>query len=376
MIYFDNAATTRVCPEAAQVMAHMLTEAYGNPSSTHALGREARKGLEAARGYVAAAIGADKEEIAFTSGGTEADNWAVTGACRLMRHSCRHLIISAYEHDAMLQSAKEMEAQGWEVTRLQPDATGHITPAMVQEALRQDTALVSVMLVNNEIGAVNDLAAISALVHRSSKALVHTDAVQGLFKVPLSVKKLGVDLMSLSGHKIHGPKGSGALYIKKGIRLPALLQGGGQEGGRRSGTEAMPAICGFGEACRVGKAALNESLPHMKQLRQYMADTICSRLPDAVVLGPGEAPHILSLSLPGYKSEVLLNLLDAEGICVSKGSACKKGKRSHVLEVMGYDPKVIDGTLRISLSRYSTEAEAEEFCEKLIAAAGKILRVK
>jgi len=376
LIYFDNAATTRVCPEAAELMLRVMTEQYGNPSSTHGPGREARTLLETARGNVAAAIGAEKSDIVFTSGGTESDDWALFGAAEQQRHKCRHMIISAYEHDAILQSASVLEARGWDITRLMPDATGHVTADMVLNSLREDTALVSVMLVNNEIGAVNDLASIAAAVHRGSRALVHTDAVQGLFKVPLSVKKLGVDLMSLSSHKVHGPKGTGALYIRNGVRLPAYIHGGGQEGTRRSGTEAMPAVCGFGEACRVGKASLSQSVAQMSRLRQYMVKTLSESLPEAVVLGPGEAPHILSLSLPGYKSEVLLNLLDAEGICVSKGSACKKGKRSHVLEVMGYEPKVIDGTLRISLSRFNTEAEAAEFCEKLLAATGKILKVK
>lgn len=375
MIYLDNAATTPVCPEAAAVMAEMLTNNFGNPSSTHAAGRKAAAALNAARGAVAAAVGAQSGEIVFTSGGTEADNWAVFCGCEKQRHKAKHIIVSAYEHDAILQPAARLESQGWEVTRLSPDKTGHITPEAVLSALRKDTALVSVMLVNNEIGAVNPIADIADIVHKNSGALMHTDAVQGLFKVPVSVKKLGIDLMSLSGHKIHGPKGSGALYIRNGLRLPTFIYGGGQENALRSGTEAMPAVAGFGEAARIGKQRSAEGICRMQTVRQKMTELLAAQVPQAVILGPGEAPHILSLSMPGYKSEVLLNMLDSEGIYISKGSACKKGRRSHVLEVMGYEPKIIDGALRISLSRYNTEDEAEAFVSALRKASERVLKV-
>ena len=373
MIYFDNAATTRVCPEAAEAMAAVLTEQYGNPSSTHALGRQARELLDRAREEVAGAVGAEKGEIFFTSGGTESDNWAVSGVCARHRRP-GHIVTSAYEHDAMLQICAKMEQQGWSVTRLKPDGEGHVTPEMVKEALREDTALVSVMLVNNEIGAVNNLAGIAAAVKKNSGALVHTDAVQGLFKVPLSVRKLGVDLLSLSGHKIHGPKGIGALYVRRGVKPAPMILGGGQESGQRSGTEAMPAICGFAAAVRAGRREFPESAEHMRSLRRFLTERLTESLPEAVILGPGDAPHILSVSLPGHRSEILLNLLDAEGICVSKGSACKKGRRSHVLEAMGYAPDVIDGALRVSLCRDNTREEAEIFAEKLKQAAGRVLK--
>ena len=375
MIYLDNAATTAVCPEAAELMAKVMTRSFGNPSSTHAMGREARQLLEDARGAVSSAVGAEKAEITFTSGGTESDNWAVFGVCEKVRKP-GHIVTSAYEHDAVLEPCRRMEERGWAVTYLTPDRDGHITAEMVADALRPETALVSVMLVNNEIGAVNDLAAIAAAVHRQSAAAVHTDAVQALLKVPVSVKKLGVDLMSLSGHKVHGPKGTGALYIRNGFRLPPLIRGGGQENARRSGTEAMPAICGFGEAVRTGRQTMDESVRRMRGLRQRIADGVRAELPEAVVLGPGDAPHLLSLSLPGHRSEILLNLLDAAGICVSSGSACKRGRRSHVLQAMGYGPKVIDGALRVSLSRYTTGEEADAFVRALAQAAGGVLKAR
>ncbi len=374
-IYLDNAATTMVCPEAAELMAAVMTRQYGNPSSTHAMGREARNLLDEARGRIASAAGADKAEIAFTSGGTESDNWSVFGVCEKVRKP-GHVVTSAYEHDAVLEPCRRLEERGWQVTYLAPDAQGHITPEMVTEALRPDTALVSVMLVNNEIGAVNDVAAIAAAVHRESGAAVHTDAVQALLKVPVNVKKLGVDLMSLSGHKVHGPKGIGALYIRNGFRLPPLIRGGGQENARRSGTEAMPAICGFGEAVRAGAREMAGSTERMRLLRQRIVDGVLAEFPEALVLGPGDAPHLLSLSLPGHKSEILLNLLDAAGVCVSSGSACKRGRRSHVLQAMGYEPKVIDGALRVSLSRYTTEQDADGFVRALAEAARGVLKAR
>ena len=374
-IYLDNAATTAVCPEATELMTAVMTRQYGNPSSTHAMGREARQLLDEARNSVASAVGAEKAEITFTSGGTEADNWAVFGVCERIRKP-GHLVTSAYEHDAVLEPCRRMEERGWKVTYLTPDGDGHVTPEMVTAALRPETTLVSVMLVNNEIGAVNDVAAIAAAVRRESSAAVHTDAVQALLKVPVSVKKLGVDLMSLSGHKVHGPKGIGALYVRNGFRLPPMIRGGGQESARRSGTEAMPAICGFGEAVRTGRQAMDDSVRRMRQLRQRIVDGVLAELPEARVLGPGEAPHLLSLSLPGHKSEILLNLLDAAGVCVSSGSACRRGRRSHVLQAMGYEPKVIDGALRVSLSRYTTEQEADEFVRALAKAAGGVLKAR
>lgn len=373
-VYFDNAATTRVREEAAQLMLRVMTEDYGNPSSTHYFGRRAKEILDTARENVAAAIGADASEIYFTSGGTEADNWAILSGAEKMRHVGKHIIISAYEHDAINKPCAYLEDRGWEITRLSPDEGGYITADAVKNALRDDTVLVSVMFVNNELGTINPIREIANVVHKNSKALMHTDAVQALCKTMISVSSLGVDLMSVSSHKIHGPKGCGALYMKKGIKLPAHIMGGAQENTLRAGTEALPAIAGFGEAARLGKKEMAQSIKSMQAVKDTCI-RLLSEITEVVFIGDGKAPHILSISLPGYKSEVLMNWLEREGICVSKSSACKKGKRSHVLEAMGLDAKIIDGAVRISFSKYSTVEEAEYFALKLREASQKILKV-
>lgn len=371
-IYLDNAATTRVCSAAAEAAMHAMTEAYGNPSSTHRVGRQARRLLEASRKQVADALGCAPAELVFTSGGTEADNWALLSGAELARRAGRHIISSQTEHDAIRRSLDVLERRGFTVTRLAPDATGAIPVGAVEAALQPDTALVSLMLVNNETGAVNDIAAVSRLLRRQkSAALLHTDAVQGFCKLPFSPKKLGADLVSISGHKIHAPKGVGALYIRQGLRLPPLLNGGGQEGGLRPGTEPLPAIAAFGAAAAEAKAQMAQYLPRMQQLRQHCADALCARLPGLVLI-PGGAAHILSISLPGYRSEVLMNFLEARGISVSKSSACKKGGRSHVLEAMGLSAPVIDGALRIGLSRFTTQEELDALALALGEAAATL----
>ena len=368
-IYLDNAATTRVCPEAAEIALRVMTEDYGNPGSTHGPGRRARELLDAARKQAAAPLGCRDSEIVFTSGGTESDNWALTGAAELMRRRGRHIISSQAEHDAVRKPLERLAREGWDVTLLPPDPAGGIDPEAVAAALRPDTVLVSLMLVNNETGAVTDVAAVSRILKEAgSAALLHTDAVQAYGKLPFTARELGADLISLSGHKIHAPKGVGALYIRQGVKLPPMILGGGQENGLRSGTEPLPQIAAFGEAARLAREALPEAGPRMGALKRYCMETICAAEPDAVIV-PGQAPHILSLSLPGCRSEVLLNALDAQGICVSKSSACKRGRRSHVLEAMGLPDKVIDGAVRVSFSRYTTRQECETFCAELLQAA-------
>jgi cysteine desulfurase len=351
-----------------------MTENFGNPSSTHALGRSARQALKKARTDVASALGAKPEEIYFTAGGTESDNWAIRSGAFLMRHKGRHIISSTTEHEAVLQSLAEMERQGYEVTYLSPSETGAVSVDAVMAALRPDTILVSLMLVNNETGAVTDIPALSkALKAAQSPALLHTDAVQGFLKVPCTAKGLGSDLISLSAHKIHAPKGTGALYVRSGLQLPPLLLGGGQESGRRSGTEGLPGICAFAAAVKAAQKD-KDAQTRMAALRQRIIDTLKPDIPDLVVIGGG-APHVLSLALPGYKSEVLLNYLDAQGVCVSKGSACKKGARSHVLQAMGLPSAIIDSTIRLSLSRYTTQEDAEGFCQALVEARQRLYKV-
>ena len=357
MHYLDNSATTRVCPEAAQAALSAMTECFGNPSSTYTLGREAKKLLDKSRKQVSDALGCAPGELVFTSCGSESDNWAILGGAEAMKRRGKHVISSLVEHDAVRKSLDELEARGFEVTRLKPEKDGSVSPEAVLAALREDTVLVTLMLVNNETGGVTDIASVAkGLRARGSSALLHTDAVQGFLKVPFSAKSLDADLISVSGHKIHAPKGVGALYLRQGLRLKPFILGGGQEEGRRAGTEAMPQIAAFGEACRIGKAGMAENIRRMAALKQELLEELRAGIPE---LGWVEsaAPHILSVSLPGWRSEVLMNFLETREIYISKSSACKKGGRSHVLEAIGLDARAIDGALRIGLSRMSTEED-------------------
>jgi len=363
-VYLDNAATTPPCPEVVAVMSGVLASDYGNPSSLHAPGRQAKRTLEAARAAVAAPLGADPGEIYFTSGGTEANNWAIFGAARKLRRRGRHLILTAIEHDSVEKPAAYLESQGFRVTRLAPDETGGVSLSRLEAALEPDTILVSVMLVNNETGAVLPVREMAALTRAKSGALFHTDAVQGFLKLPISVRNIGADLLTVSAHKLHGPKGVGALWIKKGVTLPPLHFGGGQESGARSGTEPLHNIAGFGAAAELGVAHMAAFSADCVRLQAQIRETLGGAFSSARFLPMG-APHILNLSLPGAKSEVLLNALDAKGVCVSRGSACKKGRRSHVLSAMNLPPAVIDGSLRVSFSRYTTREEAAAFCAAL-----------
>ena len=370
--YLDNSATTKVCPEAAEAAMLAMTEVYGNPSSTHTKGREAKQLLDKSRKQVADALGCTAQELVFTSCGSESDNWAILNGAELMRRKGMHIISSQVEHDAVRKSLDKLERRGFEVTRLKPDETGAVPVQAVMEALRPDTVLVTLMLVNNETGAVTDIGAIArAMKKAGSQALLHTDAVQAFMKLPFTVKSLGADLVSVSGHKIHAPKGIGALYIKNGVKLKPYLLGGGQENGRRAGTEAMPQIAAFGAACQAAREHLQENFERMAALRQLAMDELRRDIPELVVIGGG-APHILSISLPGWRSEVLMNYMEAREIYVSKSSACKKGGRSHVLEAIGLAPKVIDGAIRIGLSRFTTQEDILALCAALKEARSKL----
>lgn len=363
--YLDNSATTRVCPEAVQAAVDAMTEIYANPSSTHTLGRQAKKLLDKSRRQVADAVGCSDGELIFTSCGSESDNWAILGGAEAMKRHGRHIISSLAEHDAVRKSLEELEARGFEVTRLKPDGTGAVPASAVAEALRPDTILVSLMMVNNETGGVTDISAVSkALREAGSKALLHTDAVQAFMKLPFSAKKLGADMISVSGHKIHAPKGIGALYVRQGLRLKPFIVGGGQESGRRAGTEAMPQIAAFGAACEAARQGFEESAARMGRLRRRAMETLAESIPEIRFIDGG-APHILSLSMPGWRSEVLMNFMEAREIYVSKSSACKKGGRSHVLEAIGLDPKTIDGAIRVGLSRFTTAEDIDALCAAL-----------
>ena len=363
MIYLDNSATTKPCEAAVAAMTAALTDSWGNPSAVHGLGVAAARQLRTARGQVAAALGAEPERVFFTSGGTEADNWAIAGAVRRLGKRGHHIVTTAVEHHAILHPMADLEAQGFEVTYLAPDPDGFVSAEALSAALRPDTILVSCMMVNNETGAVMPIAEmIRATRRKSPLALFHTDAVQGFGKVPFKAKTLGADLISVSGHKIHGPKGIGALYVKPGLPLPPLLRGGGQESDYRSGTEAMPAIVGFGAAC----AAMDipAEIAAMTALRDY-GRTLLSQVEGVQLLGRGDAPHIINLSLPGLRSQGIINCLQDRDIFVSAGSACSKGHRSHVLEAMGLPPAVIDGSIRVSLGRDNTREDLEALAAAL-----------
>ena len=362
MHYLDNSATTQVCPEAAEAAVSAMTLTFGNPSSTHAAGREAKKLLDASRASVAAALGCAPAELVFTSCGSESDNWALLAGAESMKRRGCHIISSVAEHDAIRRTLDLLEAQGCEVTRLKPERSGAVSVDAVREALREDTVLVSLMLINNETGAVTDVAGVSAALRDAgSQALLHTDAVQAFMKLPFSPRSLGADLISVSGHKIHAPKGIGALYIRKGLRLKPMIVGGGQEDGRRAGTEATAQIAAFAAACDAARPRLRENAERMAAQRDEIIDRLRADIPELKVLGGG-APHILSISLPGFRSEVLMNFLEAREVYVSKSSACKKGGRSHVLEAMGLDARTIDGALRIGLCRYTAQEDIDALC--------------
>ena len=360
MIYLDNSATTKPCKEAVAAMTAALTEDWGNPSALYSFGIDASKKLRSARAQVAAALGAEPDRVFFTSGGTEADNWALLGSAKRFGKKNRHIITTAIEHHAVLNCAKELEAQGYEVTYLQPDASGTVTLDALKATLRKDTFLVSVMMVNNETGAVMPISQMAKLTHKlCPDAIFHTDAVQGFMKVPFTAKTLGADLISISSHKIHGPKGVGALYISPRLKsFPPLLVGGGQENGYRSGTEATPAIFGFASACESVNKTFREDISREKAMLNTLVDTL-SQLDGVVINGCHEAPHILSVSVPGVLTQSSINILQDAGICVSAGSACAKGHRSHTLTAMGLSPEVMDSSFRISLCRDTTQQELD-----------------
>ena len=366
MIYLDNSATTKPCAEAVAAMTAALTENWGNPSALYGFGIDAAKLLRTARMQVAAAMGAEPDRVFFTSGGTEADNWALFSTAKRFGKKKKHIITTAIEHHAILHAMQELEHQGFEVTYLQPDGEGRITLLQLKEALRPDTFLVSIMMVNNEAGSVMPIAQMAKLVHKlNPDAVFHTDAVQGFLKVPFQAKSLGADLISVSSHKVHGPKGAGALYISPRLKsFPALLVGGGQENNFRSGTEGTPAIFGFAAACGVGAATLKADIDREKALLSYAIEKI-SCMEGIRINGAHEAPHILSLSVPGVPTQNTLNLLQEDGICISAGSACAKGHRSHVLSAMNLPPEVIDGAFRVSISRETTREEIDQLLKSL-----------
>ena len=366
MIYLDNAATTPVPKAVADAVYDVLLHHCGNPSSQYPAGQEMKKAVEGWRAVIAGALHCPPEHLHFTSCGTESDNWAIQAALWQGRHTGKHIITTAVEHSAILEPCKLLAQQGYDVTYLKPGRDGNITVEQVANALREDTVLVSMMLVNNETGCVFPVAETARLLReKKSPALLHCDAVQGFLKVPCDPAGWGVDMMSLSGHKLGAPKGIGALYIGPRLREPRpLLPGGGQERGLRSGTAATAQIAGFAKAVELRLEDYDVKLAHMTALRDYCREKLLA-MGGVVPVGAGTAPHILSVSLVGYPSANIVTELGAKGICISAGSACHQGKASHVVSALGLDKKTAAGVIRISFSPDNTTEDVDALCDAL-----------
>lgn len=363
--YLDNSATTKVLEEAAQKAMLMMTGEYGNPSSLHSLGFRAKQELEGARAAVAARLGAQPQEVVFTSGGTEGNNLAVFGAAEAGKRRGNKIVTTMIEHDSVLNPMRELEKQGFEVLYLKPDEAGKISEEQLSEAIDEKTILVSVMLVNNETGAVLPVkAAARAIKRKKAPALLHTDCVQAFGKLDFTPQKLGADLATVSAHKVHGPKGAGALYVRKGVHLPSRVFGGGQERGLRSGTENVPMLCAFGEAARLLPKA-SETLPEIEKLNALLRRKL-EALPEVTVNSPEDTlPYILNFSVGDIRAETMLHFLAERGVYVSSGSACGKARPSHVLAAMGLPKERVASSLRASFSRFSTQEDVEALVSAL-----------
>ena len=366
MIYLDHAATTPVPRAVADTMYTVLTEHFGNPSAQYPMGLETKKQVELWRRTVAKALGCESRQLFFTSCGTEGDNWAIQAACWQNRRLGHQIVTTAVEHSAMLEGCRWMEQQGWEVTYLTPDGEGVITAQQVLDAVRPDTALVSCMLVNNELGTVYPIQDIArGLAAKNPQTLLHTDAVQGFLKIPFSAKTLGADFITISAHKIGGPKGIGALYIGPRVKNPRpLLPGGGQEGGLRSGTEATAQIAGFAKAVELRTEGLEDKLRHMAEIKAYAKEQL-SAIPDLVFVGRSDAPHILSVSLVGWPSQNIVNDLGSQDICISAGSACHQGKPSQVVAALHLPKKTAGSVVRLSFGPETTREDIDACVQAL-----------
>ena len=369
MRYLDHAATTPVLEEVLEAMLPYYRQSFGNPSSVYAAGRDAKKGIEQAREQVAEAIGAQPSEVVFTGSGTESDDMALKGVAFKMKSQGDHIITSSTEHHAVLHSAEWLERQGFRVTFLPVDRSGLVNIEALASALRPETTLVSVMLANNEVGTIQPLKQIVDLVKERSRAVVHTDAVQAFGKIEVNVAELGVDLASFSAHKLGGPKGSGALFVKRSTAIEPLIHGGGQERDLRSGTHNVAGIVGLGKAAQVATAALDEEMPRLEKMRDRLQEQILASIDRSVVNG-ADAPRVpgtVNVCIEGVEGESLLLMLDAKEFAASSGSACTSGslEPSHVLLAMGIAPELALGSLRVSLGPGNTDEDVDAFLDAL-----------
>ena len=379
-IYFDNAATTQVAPEVLAAMRLYFEKVYGNPSSLHTFGRKAKKAIDRAREKVAHFLGCQEKEVIFTSCASESNNLALKGVveayCQAKLGSDPHIIVSPIEHHCVLDSAKHLEKKGVEVTWLRADKFGVVDPKEVEKSIKENTVLVSVMYVNNEVGTIEPIREIGRIIrrinelratHRKPKVYFHTDAVQAIQYLDCDVGKLGVDLLSMSAHKFHGPKGVGALFIRSGTKIVRQLDGGGQEFGLRAGTENVPYIVGLGKAIDLTTNNKQLIINKVSKLRNRLVEGVLGQVPDCILTGHPQrrAPHIASFIVKGVEGEAMLLMLDEKGIAVSTGSACTSGtlEPSHVLLAMGFSPEEAHGSLRLSLSKYNTKEEVDCFLD-------------
>jgi cysteine desulfurase len=375
-IYLDHAATTPVAVEVLEAMLPYFSDCWGNASAVYATGREARRAVEDARKAVAAAIGAQPREICFTSGGSESDNTAICGTARALKEKGKHIITTAIEHHAVLNPCRQLQKEGFEVTFVMPDREGRIDPEDIRKAIRPDTILVSVMTANNEIGTIEPIGEIGRIC-KEDRVLFHTDAVQAVGSIPVDVQETGCDLLSLSAHKFHGPKGIGALYIREGTRLNPLIAGGEQERGLRAGTENVPGIAGLGKAIAMAGENEKQNAAHMRRMRDRLVKGIYSSVPGAALNGPEKdrLPNNCSFRFDGIDGEALLLRLDLAGIAASAGSACTAGSRevSHVLKAIGLTEAEARSSLRLTTGIHTTEEETDETV-KIIGEIVKDLR--
>ncbi len=361
-IYVDNAATTAVYPEVFDSMKPYFTELYGNPASIYTSAGTAKKAIEESREQIAGFLGADSSEIYFTGGGSESDNWAIKAAAEALKYKGRHIITSRIEHHAVLHTCEYLEKHGYEVTYLDVNEKGKVNPADLEAAIREDTVLISIMYANNEIGTIQDIKRIGAIAKKHD-ILFHTDAVQAYGQIRINVKELGIDLLSASGHKIHGPKGIGILYIRNGIRIGALIHGGVQERNRRAGTHNVPGIVGMAKATEIADRRLEQDAEYMTSLRQHLVDRVLKEIPYVRLNGDlvDRLPNNANFSIRFIEGESLLIMLDARGICASSGSACTSGSLdpSHVLLAIGLPHEIAHGSLRITISPETTIADID-----------------